>query len=129
MSLEAYRALSKKKWGLHDIGRVAGADDFYYCLFLSAKGLFSKDKCELIVKRGKLGVEYQGDSYFSEFSNAALPGRGLPGDTDGLARFMDVCVLDGSRRDLEMLFELPTQELSDRYWEVVEHFDILNNPD
>ena len=57
-----------------------------------------------------------------------LHGYGAPGDIAGLAQFEGVCVMDGSRRDLEMLFELPTEELSDRYWGAVEHYDILNNP-
>lgn len=127
MSLDAYKALSKKKWVLHDVGRVAGADDFYYCLFLRAKGLLAKDACELIVKRGQLGVEYRDDQYVYEFSDTGLRGYGSPGNIAGLARFEGVCVLDGSCRDLEILFELPNEELQDRYWQTVRHYDILNN--
>jgi len=117
------RQLRAKKWILNMIKRFGDSSDCSYQLDLQSRGLF-KGECKVTVYRYKLHLSFKAQ-YYARLPQDAQLEYDAQDHSVGVARFIDVLTNDGSRTDLEILFKIPTDELKEKYSQVLKEFDLL----
>ena len=117
------RQLRAKKCILKMIKRFGDSSDYSYQLDLQSRGLF-KGECKVTVYRYKLHLSFKAQ-YYARLPQDAQLEYDSQDHSVGVARFIDVLTNDGSRTDLEIPFNVPTNELKEKYSQVLKEFDLL----